>query len=47
MTKILAYSLAPQALEQLLAYSTLFDLHFQICSTQAQLLAAYANFKPH
>lgn len=47
MTRILAYTAAPREMEQLLAYCTLFDLNFQICSTQAQVLAAYATFKPH
>lgn len=47
MTKILVYTPAPRELEQLLTYSTLFDLEFQFCSTQPQALAAYASFKPH
>ena len=31
MIKILVHSPAPRELEQLLAYSTLFDLEFQFC----------------
>lgn len=47
MTKILVYTSAPQELEQLLAYSSLFDLQFQFCQSPPQVLAYYASFKPH
>ena len=47
MIKILVHSPAPRELEQLLAYSTLFDLEFQFCQTPVQALAAYTSFKPH
>ena len=47
MTRILVYTTAPRELEQLLTYSTLFDLEFNFCQTQPQALAAYVTFKPH
>ena len=47
MTEILVYSPAVSELEQLLAYSSLFDLNFHYCQTPSQALGAYARCKPH
>ena len=47
MTKILVYTSADSGLEDILAYSTLFDLSFQFCQSPSQVLARYAIFKPH
>ena len=47
MTRILVYTHAPREMEQLLTYSSLFDLQFHYCQTQPQALAAYVQFKPH
>lgn len=47
MTKILVYTASPSQLEELLAYSSLFDLQLQFCQTPTQALSYYASFKPH
>ncbi|MGM9528766.1 MAG: response regulator transcription factor [Phascolarctobacterium sp.] len=47
MTRILVYTPKLQELEQLLAYSSLFDLELQYCQSPAQALALYTRFKPH
>lgn len=46
MTRILVYTPKQTDLEQILAYSSLFDFELQYCQSPAQALAAYARFKP-
>ena len=47
MTRILVYTPKQKDLEQILAYSSLFDLELQYCQSPAQALATYTRFKPH
>ena len=47
MTIILVYTPKQKDLEQILAYSSLFDLELQYCQSPAQALATYTRFKPH
>ncbi|MGM9569165.1 MAG: response regulator transcription factor [Phascolarctobacterium sp.] len=47
MTRILVYSSNIKALEQLLAYSSLFDLEFQYCDAPSKAFANFSVFKPH
>ena len=47
MTRILVYTPKQKDLEQILAYSSLFDLELQYCQSPAQALDTYTRFKPH